>query len=106
MGWLPASRAILRDSLRQSRRQAIVDPVIELKDLIVSDECHKVPHAVEDSLAIPAVPEVILEPRLRVAVEIVIDIVGDIPPHFHATDLDNELFVLHSPGSPLSNACY
>jgi len=94
------------NSPRQSCRQAIVDSFIELEDLVIADERYKIPHAIEDSSAVLAVLEVILKPRLRITVEIVIDVVGDIPPHFRATDFDNDVFVLHSPGLLLPGTHY
>ena len=48
-----------------------------------------VPGPVQQCLAVAATSEVIRQPGLQVRLDVIIDIVGEPPPHFEATDLDD-----------------
>src|SRR5262249_4834064 len=68
--------------------QALAEPLRHLKHPFVADELHNVPCAVEHRRAVSTDFEMRFHSLAQFRRDVVIEIVGDLPPHFDATDLN------------------
>jgi hypothetical protein len=65
--------------------------------VLVSDQSDYVAGPVKQGFAVLAASEVVCEPGLQVGLDIIVHIVGEPPPYFEATDLDDHIVIRHSP---------
>jgi len=93
---------VARNPLRQSACNALADGIVECKGLLIANEGNNISGAVENSLAMPATLKVELKPRLHLGIHIIINIIGDLAPHFDAADLYDDPFIRHL-GLPFSS---
>jgi hypothetical protein len=65
--------------------------------VLISDESDHVAGPVQQGFAVLAASEMIRESGLQVGLDIIVHIVGEPPPYFEATDLDDHIVIRHGP---------
>jgi hypothetical protein len=68
--------------------------------VLITNECNNVASTIQECLAVAATSKVIGKPGFQVGLDVVIYIIGEPPPYFEATDLDDHIVVRHGRWPP------